>query len=173
MESNGMNLPKQQPSKLSTCLTMLFLAIGTTFLALLFLKLLGLSEMLPPTNSYLLASTLALIIGLLRHESLTKPSDTTFRRFLKGAGIFMMILPLFDIGALYMIIEQVHSASTASHNLGEYLTLYMLILIYSTIFFAIWLAPVAGLLFISSQKMLDGMLGAPSKLSTEEFQRDF
>jgi len=139
---------------IAVSLYMIIFSSITTFLAQLVLGILGLSELLPKLQSYLLANGLAVLFGLLFYKSLLINNNNQFKTFLKGCGLFLLMLPLFDLGALYMMQTEFNGTHTHLQSFNDYITLYFVVLIYSILLVGSWLAPFSGLLFIGLHKLL-------------------
>ncbi len=135
------------------CAYMLSTSLLTTLLAISALSLIGLSELLPLKNSLLLASLLAITIGLIKNRTILNTQYNYKRAFMIGMGLFLLILPLFDIGALFMMQNQFHGTDVLHSQWSEYMTLYIIILIYSFLFIGSWLSLISGLLFMGFNQL--------------------
>lgn len=150
-----------------SCLYMLCFSIISTCLALSALSSIGLSQLLPIKQSLLLSSFLGVSIGLIKFRTLTNYQLSNKRAFFIGMGLFILLLPLFDIGALFMIQNQFHGTDAFHSQLTEYFTLYLVILIYSFMFIGSWLSLVCGLMFLMfNQLVLKSIRMLPSSMTT-------
>ena len=130
------------------CVYMLVIGFLSTSLAIGALSLIGLSDLLPFKQSLCLTSILAIALGITRHTTILDTNHSMKRAFLIGMGLFLLLLPLFDVGALFMMKNQFNGTDNFHAAWSEYLTLYFFILIYSFIFVGSWLSILSGFLFI-------------------------
>lgn len=120
------------------------LAVLSTSVVLLFFYTVGLHGVLPVLPSYLLAIAISIIWGLVFHKQILKHKSKT-HSFLLGVILLLLSLPLFDLGAIYFIKDQFQGTQLFHANLSEYVTLYVMIVIYSVIFIGSWLSVLCGL----------------------------
>ena len=137
------------------CLYMLIFSLICTCLALLALSSIGLSGLLPFDKSLLLSSFLGLCLGLIKTKSLTHVHLSHKRAFILGLTLFLLILPLFDIGAVFMMKNQFHGTISFHDKITEYLTLYVVILIYSFLFIGSWLSLISGFIFVTLNRLIN------------------
>lgn len=136
------------------CIFMLCVGLISTSLAIWGLSMIGLAQLLPYKESLLLSSILALFIGRTKHTIILNTHLSTKRAFLAGMGLFLLLLPFFDIGALFMMKGQFSGTDNFHAAWSEYFTLYIVILIYSFLFIGSWLSIINGFLFVLFNKVL-------------------
>jgi len=129
------------------------LAIVAMVLAFTFFSLIGLKDMLPFYKSLVMAMLTAALVGGLLGRSLLYPK-TLVKGFLTGALLILLSLPIFDLSALYFMLDYFKGTDALHHYLKEYALLYEVILIYSLIFVGSWLAILCGLTNVCLQRLL-------------------
>ncbi len=137
---------------------MISFSLLTTFLALSSLSIIGLGDLLPTQQSLILAIIIAMGLGFIKSKTITKVNISYKKAFLIGMGLFLVILPLFDIGAIFMMQNQFHGTSTFTTKWSEYFTLYLFIVIYSFIFVGSWLSVISGFIFMAFNKFFSQTL---------------
>lgn len=140
--------------QLIACAFMVFVGLISTIVAIWALSLIGLGNLLPIKQSMLLTCLLALLLGSTKHSTILKTNHGLKRTFFIGAGLFLMLLPLFDIGAVFMMKSQFSGTDNFHASWSEYFTLYVFVLIYSFLFIGSWLSIISGLLFVGFNQML-------------------
>ena len=133
---------------------MLAFSLVTTFIALKALSLLGLSSLLTTKTSLLTSSLIAISLGLMKNQTLIRKNISTKKAFLIGVLLFLMILPLFDISAVFMMQSQFSDTTSVYNSWSDYLTLYMLITLYSFVFIGSWLSIISGIMFVAFNKFI-------------------
>ena len=136
------------------CFYMLCFSILSTCLALVSLSAIGLADLLPLNSSLLLSCFIGLCIGLMKSKKITKSDMSTRQAFSLGISLFLLTLPLFDIGALFMMQNQFNGTDIFHAQLSEYFTLYVVIFIYSFIFIGSWLSVLSGFMFLIFNKLI-------------------
>jgi uncharacterized membrane protein len=136
------------------CVFMLSIGCISTLLAIWGLSLIGLTELLPLKESLLLTSLLALILGYSKHSIILNTNHSTKHAFFVGISLFLLLLPFFDIGALFMMKNQFNGTDNFHAAWSEYFTLYFFILIYSFIFIGSWLSIISGVLFVAFNRYI-------------------
>ena len=132
---------------------MILFSVITTFIALSSLSIIGLGNLLPVQQSLILAVIISIALGFIKSKTITKINISYTKAFFIGVGLFLAILPLFDIGAIFMMQNQFHGTSTFTTKWSEYITLYLFIVIYSFVFVGSWLSIVSGFLFMIFNKI--------------------
>lgn len=130
------------------------LAIIATLFTFLFFNLIGLKDMLPFYQSLVMAILTAALVGGLLGRSLLYPK-TLFKGFLTGMLLILLSLPIFDLSALYFMLDYFKGTDALHHYLKEYALLYEVILIYSLIFVGSWLAVLCGLTNVCLQRYIN------------------
>lgn len=136
------------------CAFMLSIGLISTMLALWSLSIIGLNELLPYRESLLLSAILGLLIGSTKHSTILNTSLTGKRAFFAGMKLFLLLLPFFDIAALFMVKNQFSGTESFHASWSEYFTLYLVILVYSFIFIGSWLSIINGFLFAAFKHFL-------------------
>lgn len=142
---------------------MLTFSIITTILALSSLSLIGLGNLLPTQQSLFLAISIAVGLGFIKSKTINLNNISYKKAFLIGVGLFLLLLPLFDIGAIFMMKNQFHGTNTFNTKWSEYFTLYVFIVIYSFIFVGSWLSIISGFIFMIFNKFIYPSLGTIAK----------
>ena len=136
------------------CAFMLCIGVISTTLALWSLSMIGLNELLPYKESLTLSAILGLLIGSTKHSTILNASLTGKRAFFAGMKFFLVLLPFFDIAALFMVKNQFSGTDNFHASLSEYFALYLIILVYSFIFIGSWLSVINGFLFATFNHFL-------------------
>jgi hypothetical protein len=129
------------------------LGVSCCLLALFFFYTLGLGEMLPSLNSVLLSIPIAACFGAFYGPKMLE-NRTVKSSFLLGVIFLVTVLPVYDIGALFLIQSQFQGTETLQHCLTDYLILYGMIVVYSFIFVGSWLSILCGFASICLNKVL-------------------
>ena len=131
---------------------MIIFGTVTSLFGLGFLSSIGLSKLLPIKPAVSLAIFLSIALGFLFRNKILKESLTTRKTFLIGCGLFLLLLPFFDLGAVAMMQNQFQGTHADHSAWSDYFTLYIIVVIYSFLFVGSWLSIISGFLFVFFNK---------------------